>query len=481
MPAAGAIVWFRRDLRLTDNPALQAALAVGGPLLAVYIHSPSDDRPWPAGAASRWWLHHSLAALHEALLARGNRLVLCVGSAAQVLPDLVRATGAGQVHANLGVEPAARRQQQAVSAALTAMGARLVLHGGRLLASPKQLLGAGGKPYRVFTPFWRRLRAELDDGEGGMTPERLAPAPEAVTSLPLATLDLLPPHAWTDRLAAVWQPGEAGAHARLRQAIEQVLPVYAQQRDRPDRPSTTRLSAHLHFGEIGPRQVVAAVRAAAAAQPALDQAAEALLRELGWREFSQHLLWHYPQLPDRALDARFERFPWRDDPLALRAWQRGQTGIPLVDAGLRELWQTGFMHNRVRMVVASFLTKHLRLPWQDGARWFWDTLVDADLACNSQNWQWVAGCGADAAPYFRIFNPVLQGEKFDPDGAYVRRWLPPLARLPARYIHAPWRAPQALLDEAGVRLGVSYPRPIVDLAAARAAALAAFAQIRGAD
>jgi deoxyribodipyrimidine photo-lyase len=476
--AAGAIVWFRRDLRLTDNPALQAALAVGGPLLAVYIHAPWEDEPWPQGAASRWWLHHSLGALHEALCARGNRLVLRAGSAAQVLPELVRTGGAGQVHASLRVEPAARRQQQAVGQALAAMGARLVLHDAGLLASPRRLLGTGERPYRVFTPFWRRLRAELVDGDGVLAPERLAPAPRTVASLPLAELDLLPRHAWTDRLGSVWQPGEAGAHTRLRQAVEQVLPTYAHQRDRPDLASTTRLSAHLHFGEIGPRQVVAAVRAAAAAQPALDTAAEAVLRELGWREFSQHLLWHYPQLPDRALDARFEHFPWRDDPLALRAWQRGQTGIPLVDAGLRELWQTGFMHNRVRMVVASFLTKHLRLPWQDGARWFWDTLVDADLACNSQNWQWVAGCGADAAPYFRIFNPVLQGEKFDPDGAYVRRWLPQLARLPARYIHAPWRAPQTPLAEAGVRLGVSYPPPIVDLAAGRAAALAAFAQIR---
>ena len=480
MPPPAVIVWFRNDLRLTDNPALRAAIASGGRVVPVYIWSPQDEASWPPGAASRWWLHHSLHSLEARLAAAGSRLLLRCGPAAQVLAQLVHETGAGQVHANGRCEPAARQQQQSVAQALPAAGARLTLHPGGLLLSPRRLQTGAGTPFRRFTPFWQALQSHLTHEGLSTAPDRLPAVPQSLASEPLPSLGLLPAHDWAGGLARCWQPGEAGARQRLQATIESVLPRYATARDRPDQDATSRLSPHLHFGEISPERVLAALDAAAGESPALDSQVAALRRELGWREFSAHLLWHYPALPQAPLDERFAAFPWQNDPERLRAWQRGRTGVPMVDAGMRELWHTGFMHNRVRMITASFLTKHLLQPWQAGARWFWDTLVDADLASNSQNWQWVAGCGADAAPYFRVFNPVLQGHKFDPEGDYVRRWVPELARLPERHVHAPWQAPESELLAAGVRLGDTYPRPIVDLATGRQAALAAYAQTRGA-
>ncbi len=337
-----------------------------------------------------------------------------------------------------------------------------------------------GAPFQVFTPFWKACRTQLDAQPAPLpAPPRLRSPDPAPASLPLEALGLRPRIRWDDGMHAAWQPGEDGALAQLEAFCESSLGRYDDGRNRPDQPWSSRLSPFLHFGEIGPRQCLAAVRNALLDAPADEKAAESFIRELGWREFAHHLLHHYPETPTRPLDARFEQFPWEPNDAWLEAWQRGRTGYPIVDAGMRELWTTGWMHNRVRMIVASLLTKNLRQPWLAGARWFWDTLVDASLANNTLGWQWTAGCGADAAPYFRIFNPVLQAERYDPARAYLRRWLPELARLPDSHIHRPWQAPPAMLAEAGVRLGVDYPAPIVNFPASRTAALDAYARIKG--
>ncbi len=494
MSSPATIVWFRQDLRLDDQPALRAAVDRGGPLIPVFLWTPGEEGTWRGGGASRWWLHHSLAALDAALRTAGSRLILRQGeSALALLRALIRETGADAVFWGRRYEPAIVARDVTVKAELLAAGIRAESFNTALLHEPWTIRGGEGKPLRVFTPFWRRCLAA---GE----PAGPQPAPQAWNSPAhwpagdeLAALQLLPRIDWAAGMRAAWQPGEAGARVRLAQFVERSAEDYAAQRDRPDRAGVSRLSPHLHWGEISPRRVWHAVRAAAAGGRAAPQIAaprpheppsaarsvEVFLRELGWREFAHHVLFHFPETTDKPLRAEFESFPWRRSAAALRAWQRGRTGYPLVDAGMRELWTTGWMHNRVRMVVASFLVKHLRIHWIEGARWFWDTLVDADLANNTLGWQWTAGCGADAAPYFRVFNPVLQGERFDPEGAYVRRWIPELARLPSAWIHRPWEAPAATVAAADLRLGAAYPAPIVEHAAARQAALDAFSAVTG--
>ena len=465
------LVWLRRDLRLADNPALAEAGKLG-PVLPVYILDETEPRP--DGAASRWWLHHSLASLAKTL----PNLTLLRGDPATLLPELVRQTGAARVHWNRCYEPHAIARDGALKAALKDQGVEVQSFNGALLNEPWEVTTGGGGPYKVYTPFWRAcLKLPL------LPP---APAPKLTlakrpaASLDLAGLDLQPkPVDWAKGWDALWQPGEAGAAKRLEAFVTHGLKGYAELRDRPDLPNTSRLSAHLHFGEISPRQVLARVRFAAAADPTLQRDADKFAAEIGWREFAQHLLYHFPEIPTRNWKADFDAYPWASSPKHLRAWQRGKTGYPLVDAGMRELWQTGTMHNRVRMVAASFLTKHLRIDWRLGEAWFWDTLLDADLANNVSGWQWVAGSGADAAPYFRIFNPTSQSERFDPEGAYVRTWCPELAKLPDRLIHAPDQAPVEILRAAGVVLGKTYPRPIVDHAEARAAALAGYERVKG--
>jgi deoxyribodipyrimidine photo-lyase len=337
-----------------------------------------------------------------------------------------------------------------------------------------------GEPYKVFTPFWKALRAAMPPDRPLAAPEHVRGVMSGPESDRLDDWGLLPTMPdWAGGLREAWTPGEAGARARLEAFLEEGLDRYADGRDRPDRSGTSRLSPHLHFGEVSPRQAWHGALGAQASRDLPERQVGAFLRELGWREFCLHLLHHWPRLPVQAWRSDFAAFAWAEDRAGLSAWQAGRTGYPIVDAGMRELWRTGWMHNRVRMVAASFLVKHLLIPWQDGEAWFWDTLVDADLASNAANWQWVAGSGADAAPYFRIFNPVLQGRRFDPDGAYVRQWVPELGRLPANHVHAPWEAPAAVLEGAGVRLGIDYPHPLVDHKAARKRALAAFDAIRG--
>ena len=459
------IAWFRRNLRLADNAAWTAACDSGRPVIAVYVSDTLDS-----GGASRWWLHHSLSALERDLANSGVGLTVRSGDPDAILPDLVRSTGAVAVFCCRRFEPEARRQETSLRDRLTD-DVELQMFNDGVLLHPNIVKTGSGTPYRIFTPFYR---ASLAVGE----PDVPTPAPEQVFSwkaeiagMSVNELKLLPTKPdWSAGLQATWQPGEASAHQRLA-GFESRVPDYTRDRDLPGLEGTSRLSPHLHFGELSPRQVWHAMRIS-------GDSASPFLRQLYWREFSQYLLYHFPTLPDDPLRTAFAAFPWSNDPSLLSAWQRGETGIPIIDSGMRQLWQTGWMHNRVRMLTASFLVKNLLIPWQAGRAWFDDTLVDADMGNNAAGWQWVAGCGTDSAPYFRIFNPVTQGQKFDPNGDYVRRWVPELGTLPNKLIHDPWAADPEVLADCGVTLGDNYPNPIVDLGESRKRALEAFATIR---
>lgn len=459
------LLWFRRDLRLADHPALMAAAATGRPVIPVFVWDPQE--PTTTGAASRWWLHQSLERLDESLRAKGSRLVVRRGSPAEALPALAAETHPRRIFCDRVFEPDALQREAEVERRLRARGVALEGFNGSLLFEPGAIRNTAGGSFQVFTPFWRacqKLAGTLREPLG--EPKNLAMPRKWPASATIAELELEPKIDWAAGIRAAWTPGEAAARERLRKFAKKSVSRYETERDRPDQEGTSRLSAHLHFGEISPVEVWHAV--------ANRPEAESFLRQLAWREFSYHLLCAYPETVRAPFQAQFRAFPWRRNQRRLEAWQRGKTGYPYVDAAMRELWTTGWMHNRARMAVASFLVKHLLIPWQAGAAWFMDTLVDADPANNTMGWQWTAGCGVDAAPYFRVFNPVLQGEKFDPNGDYVRRWLPELRGMPARWIHQPWAAPPSVLAEAGVRLGETYPLPMVDHATARAEALEAF-------
>ena len=473
MPAT-TIVWFRHDLRLDDNPALAAA-AASGAVVPVFVWSPEEEAPWPPGAAARWWLHRSLEKLSAALAKVGAPLVIRRGAALDTLRKLAREVGATHVAWNRRYEPAVVSRDTAIKKALADDGLAVESFNGGLLYEPVHVATKEGKPYQVFTPFWRSLLARDEPAAPVAGPRKLVPASKPAKGVAIEALGLLPSIPWAGTMEKTWAPGEAGAGKRLAAFLDRALTDYGTERDRPDHAGTSCLSPHLHFGEISPRRVWHAVRDAAGGKPVAKLAGgpEVYLREIGWREFAGHLLYHFPHTSDAPLRSDYARFPWANDPVGLRAWQRGRTGYPIVDAGMRQLWATGWMHNRVRMIVASFLVKDLRVSWLEGARWFWDTLVDADLAANTLGWQWAAGCGADAAPYFRIFNPTTQGEKFDPDGTYVRTWVPELAKLSAADIHEPVAAGAAVLSKAGIALGRDYPEPLVDHAEARKRALEA--------
>ncbi len=468
------LVWLRQDLRLTDNSALIAAAQTGRAVIPLYI---LDETPGvrPMGAASLWWLDRSLAALAASLEAIGSRLVLRKGVAETILADIIAETGATCVLWNRLYDPAAIDRDTAIKARLKDDGVECESFNASLLNEPWTVKNGSGLPYRVFTPYWRAARGQLG-------PVHVEPAPKTLTA----------PDAWpaSDALAGwklhptkpdwskgfdPWTPGEAGALERLDDFLSGSVDGYGQKRDFPGVEAGSRLSPHLHFGEIGPRQVWVAARQAAEAGDAPAGEVEKFLSELGWREFNASILFHNPTLPTANFRPEFDGFPWAKDPAAFEAWSQGRTGYPIVDAGMREMWATGFMHNRVRMIVGSFLIKHLLIDWREGEAWFWDTLVDADLANNVGNWQWVAGSGADAAPYFRIFNPIAQGQKFDPAGTYVRRWVPELANLPDALLHEPWKA-AAQLSAAAAR---TYAKPVVGHAAARERALGAYRSLKG--
>ncbi len=467
-----ALVLFRRDLRVIDNPALSEACAAHDEVLPVYIHAAAEDGAWAPGGASRWWLHQSLVELERELLSCGSGLHLRQGDTLAVLQQLIERSGASAVYWNRLYEPAAIARDTQVKATLQRQGVSVHTYNANLWCEPWEIATEQGNPYRVFTPYWRKLRSTLTVTPPVPVP-RWAGWTELPDGLPLDDVDLMPHHRWAGGLARTWQPGEAGAQELLDVFADDALGAYVQGRDLPARHGTSRLSPHLHFGEISPRQIYFELdRRANAIDTKHRPDLEPYLRELGWREFAHHLLYHFPQTPTENFNPRFEKFPWAaPDAALLQRWQQGRTGIPLVDAGMRELWHTGWMHNRVRMIVGSFLTKNLRQHWQHGARWFWDTLVDADLANNTLGWQWVAGCGADAAPYFRVFNPVMQAKKFDPEGIYLRRWLPELADAPLALLHEPWKD-EALLERSG------YPAPMVDLGQSRRHALDAYGKLR---
>jgi deoxyribodipyrimidine photo-lyase len=432
----------------------------------------------PPGGAVRWWLAQSLRALGAEIATRGGSLSLRKGPAAKVIPEVARESAARAVYWNTIAQAPHQAIEKQLEAALAKLGVDSQSFPGDLLAAPSAIRNKEGRGLRVFTPFWRRVLALGDPPKPLPAPKELRPGPN-VASDALESWKLEPTTPdWAAGLRESWAPGEASAHVRLRDFVKSTARNYVGDRDRPDREGTSGLSPHLRFGELSPRQIWHAARFAAAENPALGPGIEKFLSELGWREFGRHLLYDHPDLATENLQTGFDDFPWKRDPGALAAWQRGRTGYPIVDAGLRELWHSGAMHNRVRMVVASFLVKHLLIDWREGEAWFWDTLVDADAGSNPANWQWVAGCGADAAPYFRVFNPTLQGEKFDPDGTYVRRWVPELKDMPAKLIHRPWQATPIELASVGVTLGKTYPQPIVDHAKGRERALAAYAKIR---
>lgn len=474
-----SIVWLRQDLRLDDHPALCAAAARGA-VVPLFVWAPEEEGGWAPGAASRWWLHRSLHRLDRSLRTVGSRLIIRRGPSVTALGEVAGECGADSIFWTRRYEPASVARDATIKSSLREQGLLVESDNGALLHEPWAVRSGQGTPFKVFTPFWKACLAKGEPAEPADAPVLRAPR-RWPSSLDLDALELLPTIDWAAGFEAVWTPGEAGGREALARFAREALDGYSEGRDRPGLASTSRLSPHLHWGELSLRrlwhEIGRVVGRRRAPGEALAKDLAKFRAEVGWREFAHHLLYHFPQTVDQPLRQEFSRFPWRRDAAQLRAWQRGRTGYPLVDAGMRELWTTGWMHNRVRMVVASFLVKHLLLPWQEGARWFWDTLVDADLANNTLGWQWTAGCGADAAPYFRIFNPVTQGEKFDADGTYIRRWVPELARLPGMSVHAPWEASEETLRAAGVVLGKDYPRPIVEHREARERALGAFGEL----
>jgi deoxyribodipyrimidine photo-lyase len=479
--AGPVIVWFRDDLRVCDHPALTAAAASRRQTICIYLLDEASAGLRAPGGAARWWLAGSLRALADALHERGGELVLRRGAAAATIADLAAETSASALFMNRRYDPAGAAIDAAIEARLPVDGTEVRQFQANLLHDPGAVRTGTGRPFAVFTPFWRRLRSAGEPRAPLAAPSRIEGFAR-MTGEALESWGLEPGRPdWAQGMRAAWTRGEAGAHANLAAFLDHGLKGYADRRDRPDLPHTSRLSPHLRFGEISPFQVWHACRHANEAGRSGAADVEKLLSELAWREFCYHLLHHNADLATVNFNRRFDAFPWRNAPAALAAWQRGRTGYPLVDAGMRQLWAIGWMHNRVRMVTASFLIKHLLIDWRLGEQWFWDTLVDADVASNPANWQWVAGSGADAAPYFRIFNPVLQGEKFDPAGDYVRHFVPELGELKSGAIHAPFGAPPLELAQAGVALGRTYPEPIVAHEAARRRALAALEKLKSAS
>ncbi len=474
-----AVVWFRRDLRLADNPALDSALSCAEKVVLLYIHAPHEEHPWCPGAASNWWLHHSLQAMRRELKQCNADLVIRRGDSLTVLDEIRRKVGAEGVFWNTLYEPAMKRRDQQARHALRTHGLQVRCFNGTLLREPGDVLKKDGTPYRVFTPFSKCYQG-LELPAPLPAPARIRSAHGRLDSLDVSALGLLPALRWYDGLQETWQPGEEGARIRLNVLSGAFLDTYPAERDIPALEGSSMLSPHLHFGEVSPSRVWQATDVRPEPAPGVvgNMPAWSFRRQLVWRDFAHHVLWNNPHTSDRPFNRKFEGFNWESDPALLERWKRGETGIPIVDAGMRQLWHTGWMHNRVRMIAASVLCKNGLVPWQEGARWFWDTLVDADLANNSMGWQWVAGCGADAAPYFRIFSPVRQGRRFDPQGRYVKRWVPELEMVPKSHVHDPWNMPATISGASGILTGKDYPAPALDLSGSRHRAFERFKLLR---
>ena len=463
--AQTAIAWLRNDLRLADNPALMRAAPDGRKVVALYVHETTSGIR-PVGAAGRWWLHQSLTLLGADLAGRGILLDVRAGETEEVLAQAVLEHHAEAVYWNRRYAPAACALDTEIKNKLRAQGIGADSLPGNVLAEPWTLATGQGRPYSVYTPFWKALKQKHIEVPAGL------PNPQEPLHPPAVDRSYRAP-AWVQKFAGACAVGEAAAQAKLHGFLEHALGAYPLGRDFPEREGTSRLSAHLRFGEISPRQIWHAAQAFSHAHPEQAEAANKLLSELAWRDFNYHQLYYREDIAKVDMQTKYAGMQWREAELEFKAWSRGQTGIPIVDAGMRELWATGFMQNRVRMLTASFLTKNLLVDWRRGEQWFWDCLFDADEANNPGNWQWIAGSGLDASPYFRIFNPVIQGEKFDAEGGYVRRWVPELALLPNKWVHSPNEAPPEVLSQAGIELGITYPHPVADLRSSRARALEA--------
>ena len=472
------IVWFRNDLRLSDNPALHQAAQTGAPLLFLYIDETETEHA--RGGASKWWLHYSLTSLEKSLKNIGAKLLLFRGAAQEILPKVTTENGASKVFWNRRYAHHHILRDKDLKEKLENSGIEVRSFNGSLLREPWEVKTKSGGYYRVFTPFWKSLR-DIGPARGNVlsVPKKIVAHSQPTKCESLSDWNLTPEKPnWAKAFSNQWSPGESNAQQRLDDFIQNKIEVYAEGRDYPARSLISRLSPHLAFGEISPLQIWFAVKKLEVSGNISAQQTEKFLSEIAWREFSNNILYHKPEMMTAPLREEFQNYPWSEDLSALKAWQKGMTGYPIVDAGMRELWQTGWMHNRVRMIVASFLVKDMHINWRHGASWFWDTLVDADLANNSQGWQWVAGCGADAAPFFRIFNPVTQSQKFDPEGEYIRKFVPELAEIPEKFIHAPWTGSAEVLSKAGVQLGKTYPAPILDHSEARKQALLKFDSIK---
>lgn len=471
-----SIVWFKHDLRLEDQPALNAAIAKGGPIIPLFVWAPEEEKEWAPGAASRWWLHGALIRLKKGLEKCGLTLLLRHTSSLEAILDIIQHTGADAVFWNRRYEPSVVERDALIKAELHRRRVESHIFNGSLLFNPWEILNKQNKPYQIFTHFWKACCQFGEIHPSLPKPQKAMVYKDFLHSEELDDLCLLPAIPWDKGLQEKWQPLTCSYADRFQNALDHIINHYGKTRDELAMAGTSELSPDLHFGEISPRMIWNKVRQKFGNQ---SEAAEVFLRQLGWREFANYVLFHFPRTPNESMSSRFDAFSWHTQPEMLQAWQKGKTGYPIVDAAMRQLWQIGWMHNRARMIVGSFLVKDLLIDWREGAKWFWDTLVDADLANNTLGWQWVAGCGVDAAPYFRIFNPILQGEKFDKKGEYIRSWVPELNGLPNEWIHRPWEAPENILKKAGVELGKTYPYPIVDHVQARKRALEAYAKIRG--
>lgn len=468
-----SLVWLRRDLRLEDNPALTHALSNSENTFIVFIYSPDEESPWEMGGASKWWLHHSLSKLSEDILSLGGNLnIIKSNDSLDTIREIIKKEKIDLVCWNRLYDPQVVARDTKIKSSLTEDNIKVESFSSHLLKEPWELKTTTKKPYQVFTPFWNNLRSCINKIELEKKPKDLTSSKLVLKNSikNLKELKLLPKIPWDKEFYNHWQPGEDGAIKILKTFIKSKLENYKIDRDFPDRLGNSSLSPHLHFGEITPRKIWYVITNS----DIRSEIAEPFLRQLGWRDFAHHLLFNFPHTTEKPLRAEFSKFPWAKDKSNLKKWQKGNTGFPIVDAGMRELWQSGTMHNRVRMIVGSILVKNFLIHWHEGAKWFWDCLLDADLANNTLGWQWIAGCGADAAPYFRIFNPVSQSEKFDPSGNYIRTWVPELKNLPNKWIHKPWEAPENILKTANLNLGSDYPLPAVDLKASREIALESY-------
>lgn len=470
-----ALVWFRQDLRLADNPALYHAATENEFIIPLYIFD--ETLAWSMGRAQQWWLHHSLLSLQQQFNKLGLDLILRRGNSRLILLEICKKYNINHVYWNRCYEAAVMQQDQKINQQLITQGIAVNNYNSSLLHEPWEISNKQGDYFKVFTPFWNKCLAVATNIKLLPTP-KLKQHPKIVSES-LSDWQLLPnkPN-WAIGFSKIWQPGEINAQRQFQKFLSEHLEDYPEARDFPAKNATSKLSPYLHFGEISPRHIWHNLKLIEAHEAKSSRSCEHFLRQLGWREFSYYLLYHFPHFADENFKSKFNHFSWSYNKKSLALWQQGQTGYPIVDAGMRELWHSGYMHNRVRMIVASFLTKHLLIDWRQGAKWFWNTLVDADLANNSMGWQWVAGSGADAAPYYRIFNPILQGEKFDAKGEYVRRWLPELSKLPNTYLHKPWKASKTILHDAGIYLDKNYPNPIVDHDVARLRALERYKLIK---